>query len=400
MNPHSNLESVALPVRNGYGTWGRGTQLDVPAFCSVAVKGLVSLFDGKELLFRRRITLREGAFRREAASQKRTVIALLGLKCLSDSGRQQPFDLASIENSVFQDKSWIEGVGDLGVLIQFAAEYNPNRLALLADRFDLESALSSFPDGREARTAALSSFLAGISHAKLSSPDSLPDLTDAAVDTYHLLQENQGPGGIFAHAGLPGLLQQPFSNRFGTIADQMHAIYALTTFARAFGIEEPLADALNCANTIRALQGDKGQWWFLYDKRSSQTVNRYPVRSICQNGMAPMALLALAEATGQNFDDAICSGLSWVGGANELGVDLRDWQHGVIWDSIEPRSRITNFCDSALNLIHCSRKSPDENLRVRFEARPDHFGWLLYALTGFQGKAAPAKAASAGSAAD
>ena len=396
MNPHSNLESVAPPVRNGNGTWGRGTRLEVSALCRIAVKALVSLFDGKELLFSRRITLREGGFRREAASQRRTVIALLGLKCLSDSDQQQPFDLASIENSVFQDKSWIEGVGDLGVLVQFAAKYNPNRLALLADRFDLATALGSFPDGREARTAGLSCFLAGISHAKLSSPDSLPDLTDAAVDTYRLLQENQGPGGIFAHAGLPGLLQQPFSNRFGTIADQMHAIYALTTFARAFGIEEPLADALNCANTIRALQGDKGQWWFLYDKRSSQIINRYPVRSICQNGMAPMALLALAEATGQNFDDAICSGLSWAAGANELAVDLRDWQHGIIWDSIEPRSRITNFCYQALNLVHSSHKSSIESLRVRFEARPDHFGWLLYALSRFEGKAVSAKAAMAG----
>ena len=396
MIPRSNLESGALPVPNGDSTWGRESQEDVSALCSFAAKALLALFDRTKMLFSQRITLRDGGFRREEASPRRTVVALLGLKCLSDSGQRQPFDLASIENAVFQDKSWIEGVGDLGVLIRFAAEYNPDRLASLADHFDLATALNSFPDGREARTAALSCFLAGISHAKLSSPDSLPDLTDMAVDTYHLLQENQGPGGIFADAGLPGLLQQPFSNRFGTIADQMHAVYALTTFARAFGIEEPLADALNCANTIRALQGDKGQWWFLYDKRSSQIVNRYPVRSICQNGMAPMALLALAEATGQNFDDAICTGLSWVAGANELAVDLRDWQHGVIWDSIEPRSRITNFCDSALNLIHCSRKSPDENLRVRFEARPDHFGWLLYALTGFQGKAAPAKAASAG----
>jgi hypothetical protein len=290
----------------------------------------------------------------------------------------------------------VKGIGDLGVLVQFAAEYNPERLASFAHGFDFAMALENFPDGREARTAALACFLAGISHVKLSCPDSLPDLTDAAVNTYRLLEGNQGPGGIFAHAGLPGLLQQPLSNRFGTIADQMHAIYALTTFAHAFGIEEPIADALNCANTIRALQGDKGQWWFLYDKRSSQIVNRYPVRSLCQNGMAPMALLALAEATGQNFDDAICSGLSWVAGANELAVDLRDWQHGIIWDSIEPRSRITNFCDSALNLIHCTRKSSDENLRVRFEARPDHFGWLLYALTGFEGKVAPAKAASAG----
>jgi len=109
-----------------------------------------------------------------------------------------------------------------------------------------------------------------------------------------------------------------------------------------------------------------------------------------------MALLALAQATGQRFDEAIHRGLSWVSGANELGVDLCDWQHGIIWDSIEPRSRITNFCEQALNLVQSSGKAHEENLRIRFEARPDHFGWLLYALTRFDAKAITAKAASAG----
>ena len=80
-----------------------------------------------------------------------------------------------------------------------------------------------------------------------------------------------------------------------------------------------------------------------------------------------MALLALSKATGQDFDDAICSGLSWVAGANELGIDLRDWQHGIIWDSIEPKSRITNFCDQALDFMQNSHKSRDENLRVRLK---------------------------------
>ena len=138
----------------------------------------------------------------------------------------------------------------------------------------------------------------------------------------------------------------------------MHAIYALATFARAFEIEEPLADALNCANAIRSLQGDRGEWWFLYDKRSSQVVDRYPVFSIYQNGMAPMALLALAEATGHNFDDAICNGLSWVAGANELGVDLRDRQHGIIWDSIELSGRINNFYEqNPMDFMQRSNKS-------------------------------------------
>lgn len=395
MNPRSNLEFPFFQARNSSSS-DDGLGIDLSPLKSMAAKALVALFDGTEMMFSRRITLRERGFRREPASPRRTVIALLGLQSLAESGQRQPFDLACIENAVFRDSRWVKGIGDLGVLVQFAAEYSPERFVSLAHDFDFATALENFPDGCEARTTSLSCFLAGISHVKLSCPDSLPDLTDAAVNTYRLLEDNQGAGGIFAHAGFPGLLQQPLSNRFGTIADQMHAIYALVTFARAFDIEEPLADALNCANAVRALQGDRGQWWYLYDKRSSQVVNCYPVCSIYQNGMAPMALLALAQATGQRFDEAIHRGLSWVSGANELGVDLCDWQHGIIWDSIEPRSRITNFCEQALNLVQSSGKAHEENLRIRFEARPDHFGWLLYALTRFDAKAITAKAASAG----
>jgi len=396
MNPRANFESASQLVHKTACRWSHESQLEVSALCHMASKALLTLLNKTEMLFSRRLTLRGRELRLEPASPKRTVVALLGLSRLASSGQRQPFDLTSIETAVFQDKRWIKGIGDLGILVQFAAQYSPDRLASLADDFDFTRALEIFPDGREAYTTGLSCFLAGISQAKLFCPNALPDLTDVAVETYRLLENNQGASGTFAHVGLPGMLQQAFSNRFGTIGDQVHAIYALSTFARAFEVEEPLADALNCANAIRALQGERGQWWFLYDNRSSRVVNRYPVCSIYQNGMAPLALRALAEATGQNFDDAIWSGLSWTAGANELGVDLCDEQHGIIWDSIEARSRIANFCEHALNFIQNSGKSYDDNLMIRFEARPDHFGWLLYALTGFEAKAMTVKAASAG----
>ena len=180
------------------------------------------------MLFSRRITLRERGFRREPASPRRTVVALLGLQRLADSGKRQPFDLPSIESAVFQDKRWVKGIGDLGILVQFAAEYSPDRLASLADHFDFASALESFPDGREARTAALSCFLGGHFSRETLLSRFIAGFDRCGRGYLPPLRRQSGTGGIFAHAGLPGLLQQPFSNRFGTITDQMHAIYALT----------------------------------------------------------------------------------------------------------------------------------------------------------------------------
>src|SRR6201997_3443486 len=121
MNPHSNFESAVLPVRNGACCRVRESQLEGSALSSMAAKALLALFDGTEMLFSRKITLRGRGFRREPASPRRTVVALLGLHRLAGSGQRQPFNLPSIETAVFQDLRWIKGIADLGVLVQFAA---------------------------------------------------------------------------------------------------------------------------------------------------------------------------------------------------------------------------------------------------------------------------------------
>ncbi|MFY9733070.1 MAG: hypothetical protein WAK24_20870, partial [Candidatus Acidiferrales bacterium] len=89
----------------------------------MASKALLTLFDKAEMLFSRRLTLRGREFRLEPGSPKRTVVALLGLHRFAGSGQRQPFDLSSIETALFQDKRWIKGIGDLGILVQFAAQY-------------------------------------------------------------------------------------------------------------------------------------------------------------------------------------------------------------------------------------------------------------------------------------
>jgi hypothetical protein len=170
------------------------------------------------------------------------------------------------------------------------------------------------------------------------------------------------------------------SNRFGTFSDQIYAIYALATFAKAFQVEEPLSAALNCANAMRALQGEMGEWWFLYDKRTSSVMNRYPVFSWHQDGMAPVGLLALEQATGQSFHEAICKGVSWIYGANQLGDDLRNLERGVIWDSIRARGRSPNYWEAARSLLNASERVTAGPLEIHYELRPEHFGWLLYAF--------------------
>lgn len=360
--------------------------VDIPALNALALRSLVALFEVRENLFSRSLRLTKDDVYREKTSKRRTMIALLGLQRLVESGSPLPFDVAAVRDVLLTDTNWVSGLGDLGLLTWLTAEMVPERLRSLFNEFDFDKALEVYPDGRQAHSGGLALFLAGMSHARLAGDGSIPDLTDVAVDAYHLLLENQGESGLFGQAAFARSLQRVFCRRFGTFGDQIYAIYALSSFAKAFQVEEPLASALSCANSIRALQGERGEWWFLYDKETCRVANRYPVFSRHQDGTAPVGLLALEEATGQSFRKAICKGLSWTTGVNELGNDLRNLDRGLIWDSIRPKRRTAKYWEALLSLVNISPKFRQNDLHIRREVRPDHFGWLLYAF-GKQGLA-------------
>ena len=371
-------------------------QPDVRALNSLAVRSLVTLYDEPSGLFSGHATLSDAGLQFSEASRKHSIVALLGLHRLVESGGSVPFDLAAIRDAVLRDNSWVTNAGELGLLTWFVSISAPGQLDRIFREFDFENSMSIYADGRQGRTNGLAWFLAGLAHARLARPD-LPSLVeDLAVDAYHLLTGNQGDNGIFGHAAQPGFPREALYARLGSFSDQIYAIYALCQFARAFQVEEPLECALSCANAVCALQGEMGQWWFLYDKRTTKVVNPYPVFSVHQDGTAPCGLFALEEVTGRSFRRSIFRGLPWIAGANELGIDLRNLEKGVIWHSIGPAKKITRYWKAVLGMLKMSPNPHAEGLAVRHECRPDHFGWLLYGLGKF-GLPETAIAAKAGS---
>ena len=131
-------------------TDGRGSALDIPALNALALRSLVSLFEEKEKLFSRCITLTKHGFHREGTSRRRTIIALLGLQRLAESGGGAPVDVTSIRDAVLDDTSWVRSVGDVGLLTWFTAECEPERLGILLNELDFGRRLDTYSDGREA----------------------------------------------------------------------------------------------------------------------------------------------------------------------------------------------------------------------------------------------------------
>jgi hypothetical protein len=352
--------------------------LDIPSLNSVAVRALGSLFDERQRLFSRRATRSGTGYQLDRTSRKHTMIALMGLNRLKRCGAAHAFDTESIQDAVYNDRSWVKGTGDLGLLTWFTAVCVPERLPSLLDEFDFEGALAHSKSAGQTSTVSLACFLAGISHGKLARPEAFNGLEDVAVDAYRLLQDNQGDEGIFASAAQQRLTRSACN--LGTFQDQIWAIYGLSMFGHAFQVDEPLQSALSCANSVCSLQGELGQWWFMYDKRTCTVAKRYPVLSLHQDGTAPCGLLALEEATGRSFRKFAAKGLSWTAGANELGSDLRNADGTFIWDSIGTKGRIRRCWDAAINCLVPSREHAASPLGIRYEARADHFGWLLYAF--------------------
>ena len=112
----------------------------------------------------------------------------------------------------------------------------------------------------------------------------------------------------------------------------------LMVASRAAGVVAiVIATAVAVADTLCRLQGPKGQWWWHYDVKTGIVAEEYPVFSVHQDGMAPMALLAIDEAGGTDHSYCIQKGLSWLNEDNELIEQMVVANKGVIWRDIHRR---------------------------------------------------------------
>lgn len=175
----------------------------------------------------------------------------------------------------------------------------------------------------------------------------------------------------------------------GCFADQVYPIQALSLY---FAVEREVA-ALQIADRVAAriceLIGPAGQWWWHYDARSGRVTEGYPVYSVHQNSMAPMALFAVQEAGGGDYRKYIEKGLAWLRCAPELeGRTLVDPDHRVIWRKVARRepNKLARQLQAAASALHPNFRVPVDPMlppvSVDWECRPYHLGWILFTWTG------------------
>lgn len=200
-----------------------------------------------------------------------------------------------------------------------------------------------------------------------------------------LLLHAQADSGLFRHispSGAAGFAR----GHVGCFADQVYPIQALARLGFMDDDAVAMRAAEACAARIVALQGEAGQWWWHYDTRNGSVVEGYPVYSVHQHAMAPMALLDLYEAGGTDHRAALAKGLHWLDERPETSEPIVSPEDGMIWRKvgrIEPPklvrsvAAVTTALAAGWHLPGLHTIFPP--VKVDRECRPYEFGWMLYA---------------------
>lgn len=353
-------------------------QMTVQRLVERAVRGLPQMFNPRAGLFCHKMKKATGGLVQEGISPRYTVMTLMGLHRLEQSGTPSPVDVKPVLERLLANTSWLDNIGDLGLLLWLVARVAPQHLAELDSRLQIPTALTRFADAHEGRTMHLAWFLTGLSYYSLAS-DNPERVRAVARETYNLLAQNQGKYGYFSHLATHRSLVGRVRGRIGTFADQVYPIYGLTQFSRAHGDDLALQRARECALAICKAQGSLGQWWWHYDASRGSVWEEYPVFSVHQHGMGPMTLLALGKVTQTDFGPWIYRGLDWINQRNELSVDMEDASASMIWRCIR-QSTLKRLSRALLSVNGNGQHPVPDGLTVLFECRPYELGWLLYGL--------------------
>ena len=348
---------------------------------TLAWRGLARLYLPDQRLFAHHARRVDGGIAIEGRSVRYTAMVLIGLAGESDTTVREVLHGHRIKDVcdrliALNDAGELTNLGDVAVVHwALRASGYPRPEGALANLRQL------LAGGRQHETVELSWVLAALcEQAESSDATALRDMAARRL----LMVYNQR-SALFAHE--TGLSPTGLRGHVACFADLVYPIHALARYHMVTSDPRALCTANECANRMCALLGPAGQWWWHCDLRTGRTIERYPVYAVHQDAMAPMALLTLSEAGGDDHFDAIAEGLAWLESAPELGGgSLIDESEGLIWRKVarrEPRKLVRRL-QGGVSRLHSTLRWPgvDALFPARViddECRPYHLGWLLYA---------------------
>ena len=345
--------------------------------CEMALGALARMYRPEIGLFAFRLRRREGRDVLEGASRRYTAVALIGLASANESaakeilGGMQPLDVC---DGLLKEVADSDEIGEIALALWAARQLGHPASDHTLDRLRrMDPVHGSYP------TVEVSWCLSSIVCA-----NSVADEGLAEGIANRLVRSYCERSALFSH--LPEGAKSSFLRKHvACFADLVYPIQALSGYHEATGDEPAATAAKGCANRMCELQGPQGQWWWHFDVRTGRVIEKYPVYGVHQDSMAPMAILALRRACGDDHTAAAVRGLAWLRDAREIAGSLIDTKTGVIWRKVarnEP-GKLVRSLNAAASRLHPSFRVPGADMLFRpgaidFETRPYHMGWILH----------------------
>lgn len=345
---------------------------------AICLDALPRMFVDDEQLFCWCIRRGEQGNQPEGISRRYTAMVLLGLamqeKDISPQVLPDGMTAQDLCGRLIGDVDTVTNLGDVAVTLWAAVAWkHPQAEQALQRLRTLDPINGPHPTVEIAWALTALSF----------DPEFLTDVTMREAVARRLLGMYNDKAGLFPH--MPDGVKANWRGHVTCFADWVYPVQALSHYHAATGDREAIEAAKRSAVAMCELQGDGGQWWWHYDVRTGQVVEPFPVYSVHQNAMGPMALLALSDASGQRFDEAIESSVQWMIKSAERGDSLIDEAAKLIWRKVcrqEP-GKLSRGLQAAASRVSPGLRTPGLNTvlppkAVDYECRPYHLGWVLY----------------------
>jgi hypothetical protein len=359
--------------------------------CSVSVAGLPRMLDPATGLLVFRVAGDDVA--PAGASLRYTAITLLGLERAERAGLSLGLDVGKLYEAVEATLAGADNAGDVALVLWTAAlTCPPLAERALADLREFDDVVRR-RGGAVVHSTELAWVVTALAEALVAGIGDERDVRRRLDRAFAYLLGQRGRSGLFCFSRPlgrdPRTIAELVRAELGFFDAQVYAIVACLARDAAVGDPEAREVARTVGERLLAHQHPLGQWGWHYNVRTGALVDLYPVYSVHQDGMAPMALLPLERAIGTPTTAAVARGIDWLFGKNELAERLVDDEHGVIWRSIRRRAPLRRvvYPLKAASLLRIggsldlgARLAGPGSLEVDRECRPYHLGFCLYAL--------------------
>ena len=373
-------------------------QENVRALCSIALARLPEMIDPASglVVFR----LRGEALKREGTSLRYTAITALGLERAEAHGLSTTVDRGALLEALDATLAGADDAGALGLTLWAAARDHralaERALAALLEHDDVRK----IRGGDTVHSTELAWVAIGLAEALAAGVGRENEVRARLDGAFARLLSHRGESGLVGFARPIDLgrstLRSRARQRLGFFDAQVYAIVAALRKHEVTGDAEALEAARSIGSLLLQGQGRRGQWAWHYDTKTGDVVDLYPVYSVHQDGMAPLALLPLEKATGIPATAAVARGVSWLFDDNEIGEPLAHPDAGVIWRSVKRRGALRALVYplklaslSGLHLDLGARLGRPSCLSIDRELRPYHLGFCLLAFAELAGRAQP-----------